>query len=54
MKKQYCDFCGKEIDFELSDQVEIYDHVKDDYRFTSDACEDCVKKVLVFLKTLKK
>jgi len=54
MKKQYCDFCGKEIDFELCSEVEIFDHVKDDYELQEDICDKCKKKILVFLKNLKK
>jgi len=54
MKKQYCDFCGKETDFELESEVEIYNHALDDNEFQADICEGCKKKIIGYLKTLKK
>ena len=49
-KKQVCDYCGEEIDFELSSEVNIYDNAREDYDLEKDICEKCKKKILKFLK----
>ena len=53
MKKQFCDFCRQEIDFELGCEVGVYDYIKEDNEFEADICDKCKKKILKFLKTLK-
>lgn len=54
MKTQYCDFCNEELDFESGSEVEIYNYASDESEYKKDICEDCKKKILTFLKTLKK
>jgi len=53
MKKQNCDFCGSELDFELENEVQIYNHAEESFVIEKDICQKCSKKVLAFLKTLK-
>ncbi len=53
VKKQYCDFCGNEIDFELEFEVEIYNHTLSKDIFIADVCEKCKKKVLNLLTEMK-
>jgi len=52
-KKQFCDFCGEKIDFECGCDVSIYDSIKEENEFQEDICDECKKKILVFLKKLK-
>ena len=52
-KKQFCDFCEKEIDFELECEVSIYDYIKEANEFQADICNKCKKKILVFLKEME-
>ncbi len=49
-KKQFCDYCEKEIDIDLSDEVSIYNHASEEDVFEADMCEKCMKKILKFLK----
>jgi len=52
-KKQFCDFCGEKIDFECGCDVSIYDYIKEENESQEDICDECKKKILVFLKKLK-
>ncbi len=50
VKKQFCDYCGEEMDFDLGCQVEIYDYIKEQNEYEKDICDKCKKNILSILK----
>jgi len=50
MKKRFCDFCGNDITNDCIFIIEFYDEIAEKTILEKEACEDCNKVILDFVK----